>query len=108
MCKKQTSVSHRSTESEVISLDTGLRLDGIPALELWDLIVSFSRSRSLDLVIEVLQSSKKHPVQGDLVRDEAQKKHTNTKTKKHINRDDYELFHVDHGTTNAKPSHFCA
>ena len=40
MCKKQTSVSHSSTESEIISLDTGLRLDGIPALELWDLIVS--------------------------------------------------------------------
>ena len=40
MCKKQTSVSHSSTESEVISLDTGLRLDGLPALELCDLIVS--------------------------------------------------------------------
>ena len=39
MCKKQTSVSHSSTESE-ISLDAGLRLDGIPALDLWDLIVS--------------------------------------------------------------------
>ena len=40
MCKKQTVVSHSSTESEIISLDTGLRLDGSPALELWDLIVS--------------------------------------------------------------------
>ena len=40
MCKKQTSVSHSSTESEIISLDTGLRLDGLLALELWDLIVS--------------------------------------------------------------------
>ena len=40
MCKKQTSVSHSSTESEIISLDGGLRLDGIPALDLWDLIVS--------------------------------------------------------------------
>ena len=39
MCKKQTSVSHCSTESEIISLDAGLRLDGIPALDLWDLIV---------------------------------------------------------------------
>ena len=39
MCKKQTSVSHSSTESEIISLDAGLRLDGIPALDLWDLIV---------------------------------------------------------------------
>ena len=40
MCKKQPAVSHSSTESEIISLDTGLRLDGLPALELWDLIVS--------------------------------------------------------------------
>ena len=40
MCKKQTSVSHSSPESEFISLDAGLRLDGLPALDLWDLIVS--------------------------------------------------------------------
>ena len=40
MCKKQTSVSHSSTESKNISLDAGLRLAGIPALDLWDLIVA--------------------------------------------------------------------
>ena len=40
MCKKQTSVSHSSTESEIISLDAGLRLDGIPSLDFWDLIVA--------------------------------------------------------------------
>ena len=40
MCKKQTAVSHSSKEYEIISLDTGLRLDGLPALELWDPIVS--------------------------------------------------------------------
>ena len=40
MCKKQTSVSHSSTESEIISLDAGLRLGGIPALDLRDLIVA--------------------------------------------------------------------
>ena len=40
MCKKQTAVSHSSTESEIISLDTGLRVDGLPALKQWDLIVS--------------------------------------------------------------------
>ena len=39
-CKKQTSFSHSSTESEIISLDAGLRMDGIPALDLWDLIVT--------------------------------------------------------------------
>ena len=40
MCNKQTSVSDSSKESEIISLDAGLRLDGIPALDLWDLIVT--------------------------------------------------------------------
>ena len=35
----QTSVSLSSTESEVISLDAGLRIDCIPALDLWDLVV---------------------------------------------------------------------
>ena len=40
MCKKQTSVSHSSTKSEIISLDAGLRLDSKPALDSWDLIVA--------------------------------------------------------------------
>ena len=47
MCKKQTSVSHSSTESDIISLDTGLKLDGLLALELWDLIVSVFGNISL-------------------------------------------------------------
>ena len=37
--QEKTAVSHSSTKSEIISLDTGLRLDVLPALELWDLIV---------------------------------------------------------------------
>ena len=41
MCNKQTSIFHSSTESEIISLDTGLRFDGLLALELWDLIFLF-------------------------------------------------------------------
>ena len=40
MCKKQTSVPHSSIESKIIFLDAGLRLDGIPAFDFWDLIVS--------------------------------------------------------------------
>ena len=46
MCKKQTAVSHSSTESEIISLDIGLRLNGLPALELWDRTVSAFGSAS--------------------------------------------------------------
>ena len=40
MCEEQSSVSDSSTESEIISLDAALRLDGTPAHYLWDLIVS--------------------------------------------------------------------
>ena len=32
MCKKQTSVSHSSTEADAISLDAGLRKEGFPRL----------------------------------------------------------------------------
>ena len=39
MCRKKTSVPHSSTESEIISLDAGLWLDGIRALDLRDMIV---------------------------------------------------------------------
>ena len=44
MCKKPTSVSHSSTEAEIISLDAGLRMDGIPALILWDLVIEVFHS----------------------------------------------------------------
>ena len=44
MCKKQTSVSHSSTEAEVISLDAGLRMAGILALDLWDLVIEVFHS----------------------------------------------------------------
>ena len=43
-CKKQTSVSHSSTEAEIISLDAGLRMDGIPAFDLWDLVIEVFHS----------------------------------------------------------------
>ena len=68
MCKKQTAVSHSSTESEIISLDTGLRLDGLPALELWDLIVSVlgSVSRVSDRSGQPDGSQKKIDVMKDI------------------------------------------
>ena len=44
MCKKQTSVSHGSTESEIISLDVGLRMDGLLALDLSDVVTTVLRS----------------------------------------------------------------
>ena len=62
MCKKQTAVSRSSTESEILSLDTGLRLDGLAALELLDLIVSVlgSVSRISDRTGQLVNDVKKH------------------------------------------------
>ena len=82
MCKKQTSVSHSSTEAEMISLDAGLRMDGIPALDLWD------------LVIEVFHSSPKQ-ILGNLLRDTPSNKHTQNQTKVPIQHDTLELCNVD-------------
>ena len=46
MCKKQTSVSHSSTEAEIIFLDAGSRMDCISALTFWDLVIEVSQSVS--------------------------------------------------------------
>ena len=40
ICKKQGAVSHSSSEAEVIALDAGVRMEGIPALILWDEVIS--------------------------------------------------------------------
>ena len=48
VCKRQTAVSHSSTEAEVISLDAALRMEGLPALMLWELIMTvFDTSQSI-------------------------------------------------------------
>ena len=52
LCKKQGAVSHSTAEAEVISLDTGIRLEGLPALSLWDLVID---------VFEPLASKKETP-----------------------------------------------
>ena len=39
-------VTHSSTEAEIISLDAGLQIDGIPALDLWDFIIEVLHSDS--------------------------------------------------------------
>ena len=42
MCKKQTSVSHSTMESEIIALDDGLRMD----LDLWHVVIEVLHSSS--------------------------------------------------------------
>ena len=40
LCKKQGAVSHSSSEAEVISLETGVRMEGFPALDFWGTVIS--------------------------------------------------------------------
>ena len=96
MCKKQTSVSHSSTESEIISLDAGLWLDGIPALDLWDLIVSV-----------LGDTSQHHTEQGDLLKNKHEACspphtiHKRKRTQRVIN----DLDNVDFIPSNVNSSH---
>ena len=39
LCKKQGVISHSTTEAETISLDAGLRLEALPILMLWDIVI---------------------------------------------------------------------
>ena len=93
----QTSVSHRSTDSEVISLDAGLRMDGIPAVGLWDLAIEvldfffWKKSSNIGKPIARWNQSKHQP------------QHQNEDTAK---REVEELSNVDHVVTSAKPSLF--
>ena len=60
MCKKQTSVSHSSAESEIMSLDAGLLMDGLPGVDLWDLVIEVLRTTQ-GLPKPTTCSGKPHP-----------------------------------------------
>ena len=102
MCKKQTTVSHSSTESEIISLDAGLRMDGTPALDLWDWVIVVFHSSPTQL------KKSKERVQRNLLRDTPSNKHTQNQTKTPIQHDTLELCNAGYGSSNAKSSHFGA
>ena len=91
MCKKQASVSHSSTASEIISLDAGFRMDGLFALDLCDVVIEVSRSSKST-------ESPTHGVGGNCSRN-----HT-SKPKQKESRDVDQLSHVDYVTTNANSS----
>ena len=39
MCKKRIAVSHSTAESQISSLDAGLRMDGLPALQFGECVL---------------------------------------------------------------------
>ena len=102
MCKKHTSVSHSSTQDEIISLDAGLRMDGIPALDLWDLVVEVFHSSPNQL------NKTKDQVRGNSSRNTTSNKHTQSQTKAPTQHDNFDLSNVDCVPSNAKFSRFGA
>ena len=58
MCKKQTAVSHSSTESDIISPESGLRKDELFALDLWDIVIEVLLSTNSNVQPSVTLHSK--------------------------------------------------
>ena len=98
MCKKQTCVSHSSTEAEITSLDAGLRMDGIPALDLWNLVVEV-----LHYSTNQVQRNQER-ARGDLQHTKPSSRQINTQTKTRILSEDLELSNVDFVSLNVKSS----
>ena len=74
-------------------------MDGIPALDLWDLEIGVLHS-------SFNQTKKsKEKVQGDLLHNKPSRKHTNTQTKTQYQHNDLGLSNVDDVSSNAKSSH---
>ena len=98
MCKKQTSVSHSSTEAEITSLDAGLRMDRIPALDLWDLVIKVFHSPP-----KQINKSKGQESSGNLTRNTTV--HMKKNPTKHVNLD---LNNVGHVSSNVRSFRFGA
>ena len=95
MCKKQTSVSHSSTEAELVSLDAGLRMDGISALNLWDLVIQVFHSQP-----NQINKARDLESQGNLSRNTTLHMENPNPTKR-VNLD---LKNVDRGSSNVRSS----
>ena len=99
MCKKQTSVYHSSTWSEIISLDAGLRMDGITTLDLWDVVIEVLHSSNNVPPTQKISTPKSKPrgAAGNCVRDNVR----NIMFKKECDRNVNQLSELDYVTTNA-------
>ena len=97
MCKKQTSVSESSTAAEIISLDTGLRMDGIAALDLWNLVIEVFH----DYPNQSNNTQDSLP-QVNLLHRNTSSKQTKSQTKAPTTHDSSDSFHVDNVPSNTK------
>ena len=90
------------TQFDIISLPAGLRMDGVPALDLWDLVIEVFHCSPNQL------NNTKGQVQGNLSRDTTSNKHNQNKTKVPTEQDNFDLDTGDRVPSNAKFSRFGA
>ena len=86
--------SHSPTEAEIISLDTGLRMDGIPALDLWSLVIKcfiLPQTNSTTPKIKYEETRRVTPRQTS----------THNQTKVPTQHDNFDLNDVDYVPSNA-------
>ena len=98
MYKKQTCVSHSSTEPQIISLDAGLRMDGVPAPDLWDLVIDVSHSNPN-------QKQKFKKEREDPSYCKASGKQVKTQCNTQVSRKHTALSNVDFVSSNVNSSH---
>ena len=91
----RTSVSHSSVESEIISVDAGLRMDGLPALDLWDTVIVVPRSNNNT----VQPKHTSHQETGAVFDSKTKTQHVKRKQKVE------QLSEVDYVPTNTHASH---
>ena len=96
MCKKQTSISHSSTEAEIMSLDVSLRMMGFP-LSIFGIWIYKCFILPQTNSTTPARSSARNP-------NTTSNKHTHNQTK--ILHDILELSNVDCVSSNAKSSQF--
>ena len=62
--KKQTCVSHSTPEAEIVAANAAVRLEGLPALQLWDVILERKVIATLlednQAIMQILKSDKNH------------------------------------------------
>ena len=97
MCKKQTSVSHSSTEAEIISLDAGY---GWMVSQLWIFGIWFKKV--FHYSPNQSNKTKDSFAHGDLLHRTTSSKRTKNQTKAPTTHDSSDLFHVDNVPWNAK------
>ena len=91
-------MSHSSTESEIISVDAGLRMDGIPALDLWDLVIDVLHSCSN-------REQKFKQARSSPSCSKASEKRVNSQCHTQVSQRHLELSNVDFVSSNVNSSH---